>query len=191
MIAAADDPYIKAVILMLPFASGRADAAGFYPPGVLERAWKEREGRARSGTGSAKLEKIPAWDSSEEQANGERGDVVLHGPALYGFIAKGNKWVKEAGIPFSGNVTLRSVYLCARVEPMDYISKIAPKAVLYFADPEGRVGAPFEVAKKAFEMAGEPKELVLTHDLTPDERVDGWMERQMDLQVNFLKKHMK
>jgi hypothetical protein len=70
MIAAGDDPYVKAVVLMMPFFLGSLDAAN-YPDGMEERIRAERK-RLVSDL-AVKSEYIQVWDNSAAEAASERG----------------------------------------------------------------------------------------------------------------------
>lgn len=69
MIAAGDDPYIKAVVLLMPFFSGSYDASN-YPAGMMERIRHERE-RLVAGS-QASPGYVQVWDNSVSEAEGGR-----------------------------------------------------------------------------------------------------------------------
>jgi dipeptidyl aminopeptidase/acylaminoacyl peptidase len=80
MIAAGDDPFVKAVVLVMPFTSGAYDAAN-YPPGVMERVWVEREARLLGKREGETY--VPVWDNSKESVLQDRGQTLLHGEVAY------------------------------------------------------------------------------------------------------------
>ncbi|KAI9708115.1 MAG: hypothetical protein M1820_004319 [Bogoriella megaspora] len=153
MIAAGDDPNIKAVILVMPFISGAIDAS-MYPEGAMKKAWDERRARVEA---SGKKE----GDESEEEASGPRNGTLLHGPFAYRFIVGARKLSDAAGTPWENKLTVESLYRVSKVEPRDHIKKIAPRPLLYVAASEDPLSGPFDEQKKVFESAlGNNKEIV-------------------------------
>ena len=90
---AANDPRLSAVILVMPFTSGAADAAAF-PRGTLEKAWKDRAATAKAWT--EKKQKLPTthvqlWNTSLAEAEGTGPQPFLAGPVPYNFITEARK----------------------------------------------------------------------------------------------------
>jgi uncharacterized protein len=75
MIAAGDDPYIKAVILVMPFFSGAYDSTN-WPAGNMDCVYAEREQLIENP--DATLKYVQVWDNSDEEAAGDRGNILLH-----------------------------------------------------------------------------------------------------------------
>lgn len=74
MIAAADEPRVAAIVLNMPFQSGAYDAANF-PPGLLQKVWKDRE--AQTASANPQPTYIPLWPTSKANARGEEGECRL------------------------------------------------------------------------------------------------------------------
>ena len=187
MIAAGDDPYIKAVVLVMPFMSGAIDAAS-YPPGIVDRAWKEREAKCAG----QKLEPtyVPIWDDTAEQSSGERGQVFLHGPEAFKFIQGAEEQSRAAGTPWKNEMSLESYYHISITEPRDHIHKIAPRPMLYLAATTDPLSGPIEEQKKTFDMAGEPKEFVILHDHHINNYFGQSFEVIITAQIRFLQQHL-
>ncbi len=183
MIAAGDNPYIKAAILVMPFISGSIDAAS-YPPGIVDRAWNERE--AKCAGIDVKPIYVPIWDESAEQAAGDRGEVFLHGPEPFNFIKGAKERSHAAGTPWKNEMSLESYYHISITEPRDHIHKTAPRSMLYLAATTDSLSGPIEEQMKAYEMAGEPKEFVTLHDHHINNYFGQSFEVNIKSQVRFL-----
>ncbi|KAH8901565.1 alpha/beta-hydrolase [Thozetella sp. PMI_491] len=157
MIAAGDDPYIKAVILLMPFISGSWDSTN-WPAGIMERVYAERERLTKEP--DAEPEYIQAWDSSDAEAAGERGDIIIHGEVPWGFARGGRELSDKAGTLWQNRLGLQSLYHIAKVEPRHYIDKISPRPMLYLAATIDPLSGPLEAQKAAFSNAKEPKQFV-------------------------------
>ena len=187
MIAAGDDPNIKAVILVMPLLSGAADAAKFVV-GSLDKAWEERKAVClRKSTLATQY--VQPWDESENEAAADRGSVLLHGPAAYGFSAGARKLSDAAGTPWQNELSLSSLYYISRCEPKDHIHKISPKPLLHLAAIEDPLSGPPEDQREVFEKAGVPKKFVLLENNHIANYFEGF-ERNVEAQIAFLKEHL-
>lgn len=157
LIAARNDPNIKAVILDMPLLSGRRDAEG-WPAGLLSKAYEERRWLCKDATTPCKY--VQVWDSTLEAANGERGETLIHGAGPFNFISRGVEASKAAETPWQNRLILQSLIDIAGVEPVDSIHKIAPRKLLHLAASGDPLTGPLEVHKAAFENAKEPKEFI-------------------------------
>ena len=184
MIAAGDDPRVKAVILNMPFYSGAQDAKGF-PPGILERAWLDREDQTAAKTKSTSY--VQPWPTSLANANGEQGErTFLTSEHAWNFFNGSKKRSDAAGTPWENKMTLQSFYYIAKVEPRDFISKIAPRPMLYLAAQEDPLTGPLEAHKEVFAKAGKNAEFKV---LTPHHLAtyfDDAFERSIGVQIEFL-----
>ena len=187
MIAAGDDPNIKAVILVMPLLSGKDDAANF-PEGSLESAWVERRERCLSSTPSP-LKYIQVWDNDETEAAGHRGPILIHGDVPYKFRAGADKLSDAAGTARQNRLSLRSLYYISCCEPKDYIHRISPRPLLHLAATVDPLAGPPEEHKKAFARAGEPKEFVLLEDNHIANYFEGF-EETVAPQIKFLEKYV-
>ncbi|KAF2098965.1 alpha/beta-hydrolase [Rhizodiscina lignyota] len=188
MIAAGDDPNIKAAILVMPFFSGAYDEKNF-PDGMMDRVWAERARRDLDP--SARPEYVTVWDNSEEEANApERGQTLLHAPAAFKFISGAKALSDAAGTPWENKLLLQSFYSIAKVEPQDHIYKIAPCAVLYLAAEEDEISGPLEMQKATFARAREPKQFVQLKDLHIENYKDHLFDTNAAAQIEFLKKYV-
>ena len=150
MIAAGNDPRLKAVILHIPFPSGRIDAAGF-PPGLLDRAWQELESKTRAGDASPSYAKV--WRDWAEDKDGDESTVFIKGPAAYHFQASTKAGVAAAGTPWENQVTLRSFLNVAGTETGDFAYKIKyPTA--YVVNANDPFAPSTEVQRKFFGTMG-------------------------------------
>lgn len=187
MIVAGDDPYVKAVILMMPFFSGGLDA-GNYPDGMEARIRAERE-RLVSDP-AAKAEYIQVWDNSAAEAASGRGQILLHGPEAWGFVSGAKKLSDVAGMPWENKMTLMSLYDIAKVEPRDHIWKIAPRPLLYLAASVDALSGPVEKQRMVSERAGEPKAFVELKEHHLANYEGELFEENGRMQLEFLGTHL-
>jgi uncharacterized protein len=186
MIAAGDDPNIKAVVLVMPALSGSYDAAG-WPEGLLEKAWEERRAVVTGKKLASDLEYVKVWDDTEAEAKGERNGILLHGDLPWTFISQAIPRSKEAGTPWDNRMSLRSLINLRRAEPQDHIHKISPKPLLQIGAIDDPLSGAVDKQKKAFEMAGEPKTFVTLQDSHLNNYFRNW-ENTMIAQLKWLKK---
>ena len=190
MIAGGDDPNVKVVILVMPFFSGAQDTSQF-PKGALDRAWQERRERARKGAKGSSTELIQVWDESAEQAEGPRGDILLHGTVPYEFSTGAKKLSDAAGTPWDNRLKLESLYRITKTEPRDHIKKIAPRPLLYLAASEDPLSGPFEASKKVYESAvGDKKTFYRLEGEHIRHYFEETFERCTDLQIEWLKQNL-
>lgn len=188
MIAAGDDPHIRAVILVMPFFSGAYDKNNF-PGGMMDRVWTERRRLVTNTT--TNREYVQVWDdSAEDAALAERGQTLLHAPAAYEFISGAVELSNKAGTPWDNRILLQSLYSIAKVEPQDHIRKIAPRPLLYLAAKKDEVSGPIELERAAFERAGEPKQFVELEDLHLQNYKGKLFDINVNAQIEFLKKNV-
>lgn len=187
MIAAGNNPFVKAVVLVMPFTSGAFDAAN-YPPGILERFWSEREARLLGKQDEETC--VPVWDGLKEDSLGERGQTLLHGEVAYDFISGAKARSDAAGTPWENKMTLDSFYHIAKVEPRDHIHKISPRPLLYLAATTDAISGPLEMQKEVFARAGEPKEFVELYDHHVGNYFAASFEKNVEVQIDFLKKNL-
>jgi uncharacterized protein len=187
-IAAADDANVKAVILMMPWLSGRRDAAGF-PPGAMEEMWKERRALCLGSSSSQDLKFIQVWDKDRDEAEGERGNILIHGSMPYEFSAVLRKLSDAAGTPWENTLSLRSLYCIQRSEPKDYMRRIHVPC-LHLAASEDVLTGTLEEHKVAFQTGNEPHEFVQLPSHHIDNYFDEAFEEGMKAQIAFLKKHL-
>ena len=159
MIAAGDDPRLKAAIFNMPFTSGALDAKNF-PPGILEKAWRDREAAVASPGHETAYVKL--WPHSLANALGQEGErTFLTGEDPWNFISRGLERSKAAGTPWENKITLQSFYHIAKAEPRDFIAKFAPRPLLYIAAEIDLISGPLEVHKAVFERAGKNAEFAV------------------------------
>jgi hypothetical protein len=187
-IAAADDPNIKAVILVMPWLSGIRDASGFVA-GHLAETWDERKEMCLNST-PKELTYTQVWDRNQVEAEGDRGSIVIHGPGPYEFSAGLRKLSDAAGTPWENRISLRSLYCISRSEPKDYIRRISPTPCLHLAASEDVLTGTLEEHKAAFETGGEPHEFVQlpTHHI--GNYFDDGFEANIKAQIAFLNRYL-
>jgi uncharacterized protein len=156
-ISVGDDPYIKAVILVMLFFSGAFDSTN-WPARTMDRVYAEREKLIEKP--DAALEYVQVWDNSEEEAVGDRGNILIHGQVPWEFAHGARQLSDEAGTPWENRLSLQSLYHIAKTEPQDHIHKISPRPMLYLAATVDPISGPLELEKAAFERAKEPKRFV-------------------------------
>ena len=186
MMAAGDDPRVKAVILNMPFYSGSQDAKGF-PPGILEKAWRDR--REQTDSPEPTVTYVNPWPTSLANAIGkERERTFLTSEHAWNFFNGSKARSDAAGTPWENKLTLQSFYHLARVEPRDHISKIAPRAMLYLAAAEDPLTGPVEAHREVFARAGANAEFEV---ITPDHLATYFgdaFERSIAIQLEFLER---
>lgn len=187
MIAAGDDPYAKAVVLVMPFFSGAFDAKGF-PDGMLNRTVAERERRIQFP--ATKPTYVVVWDESIEAAKDERGQTLLHGPAAFDFIDGAKKRSTAAQTPWENQMSLESYYHVAKAEPRDHIYKIAPRPMLYLAATVDPISGPIEIQEETFARTGEPKEFVRLDDDHIANYFGESFTKNVEAQIRFLKEYL-
>ncbi|KAG8533621.1 uncharacterized protein KY384_001361 [Bacidia gigantensis] len=184
MIAAGDDPNIHAVILCMPFNSGKLDST-LYPPGLIEKTWLERAAQS-AGTKTEETTYIQPWDRSSEECEGPRNEILIHGPQAFSFIKEAERRSRAEGTPWENKLTLESLYKISRVEPRDHIGKIAPRKLLYLAAREDPLSGPIGKQRECFERAGEPKRFVTLETDHVSCYFGEWFEKNIGVQIEFL-----
>lgn len=208
MIAFADDPRIKTAVFNMPFTSGRLDAATF-PLGALDEARRDRQNHVLLPNHSRTY--IPVWDGSPVQAAaagvaarfpaaaGERQgrSPWLHGEGMYKFISGGIARSTAAGTPWENKLTLQSLYHIARVEPEDWLAKLATqthrRSFLYLAAKSDVLTGPTKNHRRVFERSGSglggPGKFIVTGKDHPDNYFDNWAE-SVKIQLDFLRENL-
>ena len=190
MIAAGDDPRIKAAIFNMPFTSGAKDATSF-PRGGLEAALRDRE----LNTSASKVHRtyIPVWDDSLEQAKSEAGlnstgeTAWLHGEGLYAFITGGIARSRTAGTRWENRITVQSLYHIHRVQPEDHIHKItAPRSFLYMAAATDMLTGELENHKRVFAKSKNPNARFLETGKDHADNYFGNWEHSVQAQLRYL-----
>ncbi|CZR69144.1 uncharacterized protein PAC_19044 [Phialocephala subalpina] len=156
---AGNDPRLSAVILVMPFTSGARDAES-YP---ADKAWKDRANTAAARIAGQELtiEYVTLWADSKESALGKGPQKFLTGIDAYNFITSARERSNAVGTQSANKLTLQSFYHIANIEPVDYIHKIALRALLYLAASTDAISDPLWIHEKAFALVGEPKEFVV------------------------------
>lgn len=204
MIAFADDPRIKTAVFNMPFTSGRLDAASF-PLGSLDEALQDRQNHVLLPNHSRTY--IPVWDDTPTQAAAsgtaarfppDAGDKQgrtpwLHGECMQSFISGGIARSTAAGTPWENKLTLQSLYHIARVEPEDWMAKLAPqqhkRPFLYLAAKTDALTGPAKNHKRVFERAAGPGNFIITGKDHVENYFDNWTE-SMKIQVEFLRENL-
>jgi uncharacterized protein len=189
MIAAGDDPYIKAVILMMPFFSGAWDATN-WPEGIMGLVHDERR-RIVTETPRPAPDYLKSWDSSpEEAASSHRGSTLIHGQVPYEFARNARQLSDQAGIPWDNRITLQSLYHISKVEPQDHIHKISPRPMLYLAATVDPISGPLDAQKATFARAGEPKQFVQLDSDHLSNYKGALFDANVLSMIQFLKKYL-
>ncbi len=188
MIAAGDDPRVTVVILNMPFTSGALDAAAF-PKGILEGAWRDREATVASANPPTTYVKL--WPHSLANALGQDGEqTFLTGEDAWNFISGGLKRSEAAGTPWENKMSLQSFYHIAKAEPRDFISRIAPRPLLYLAAEQDPLSGPLEVHKEVFGKTGENAEFVVVKPHHLATYFGDAFKASVAVQLEFLKRKL-
>ena len=150
MIAAGNDPRVNAVVMHIPFPSGRIDAAG-YPKGLLERAWKDLEEKTRNNDQSPTYAKV--WRDWEKDGDGDEDSVFIKGVAAYHLQSGAKADSARTGTPWKNEVTLRSLLNVAGTENADFAYKIKIPA-LYVVNQNDPLAPSLEEQQKVFKTMG-------------------------------------
>lgn len=186
-IAAGDDPYIKAVILVMPFFSGAFDSTN-WPVGIMDRVYSERE-RLIENPDSTR-EYVQVWNNSDKEAMGERGSILLHGEVPWNFASGARQLSDKAGTPWENRLALQSLYHIAKVEPQDVIHKISPRPMLYLAATIDPISGPLELEKAAFERAKEPKQFFQLQSDHLSNYKSPAFDENVQVQIDFLQNNL-
>lgn len=186
MIAAGDDPRVKAVVLNMPAISGSFDAAGF-APGLLERSWRDREDA--TCVTPHEVQYLKCWPDSPANARGEEGEPsVLAGEAAYEFITGALQRSDAAETRWENKLSLHSLYHLAAAEPRAHIHKIVPRPLLYLAAEQDPLTAPLDEHRSVFAHTGENAEFAV---VKPDHLATYFgdpFEASVTRQLDFLKR---
>jgi pimeloyl-ACP methyl ester carboxylesterase len=111
MMAAGDDPRIKAAVVARPIYSG-----------LLERAWQDRQRKTQSIDSEPTYVKV--WPDSVDNAAGDGAQPLIPGEMADNLITGGFAMSDAAGTPWENMMTLYSAYLVASVEANRDVEKI-------------------------------------------------------------------
>ena len=187
MIAAADDPRLAAVILNMPFISGRIDAAKF-PQGVLERAWRNRESTVVAAEPVTAY--VQLWPTSLANARGEEGEkVFLAGEVPYNFIVGALERSNAAGTRWENKLSLQSLYHLARAEPRDFAPRITAP-LLYIAAEEDPITAPLEAQRAVFNTVPGNGEFAIVKPHHLGTYFGDAFEAAVAVQIDFLRRKL-
>ena len=162
MPVAALDSRVKAVVAMVPFISGEADAENF-PPGYFDLALQERKARCESATvGDQKSLYVPAFTLPSPETGKfapVRPDAIIGVPEATDFHDACIKRSNKAGSSWPNAVSLQTLWAISKWEPTIWIHRIAPKPFLYVAAEQDKF-IPVARQRLAYEKAGSPKQWV-------------------------------
>ncbi|WP_158930065.1 alpha/beta fold hydrolase [Acidisphaera sp. S103] len=186
MIAAANEPRIKAVILNMPFQSGSYDAGNF-PPGLLGRVWGDR--KIQTASGNPEPAYVQLWPVSLANARGEEGErTFLTGEVVWEFISGALKRSQAAGTPWENKFTLQSFYHLSSVEPRLFVPRISPEKLLYVAAAEDPVTGSLEAHRAVFATAQQGAEFAVVRPHHLGTYFGEAFDEAMAVQVEFLKR---
>ena len=180
LLSAVDDPRPAAAILQSPIISGRRDSEAF-PPGWLERAWRDREGKTRAGDVTPTY--VQVWPDAADKA-GPAEPILFRNPLAHGFITEALQASNAAGTPWENKMTLRSLLAIARTEPRDFIHKIE-QPTLYVVFPADPFTGTAEFHRTAFDKMGPNGEFRIVEPPT-DGSVESFVVSTAETQIEFL-----
>jgi len=133
------DRRVRCVVSQVPLVSGQRTFEAWVPAAsrqrFLERLAADRDGRARGEPPGVTAAAIPGSETAE--------------------------WAEavDKDLTYGNEITLRSLDLLRGYEPISFISRIAPTPLLMIvADQDSQT--PVAWQREAFEIAGEPKQLL-------------------------------
>lgn len=185
MQVAALDPRVKAVISQAPFISGKHESQ-FFPPGLWEKVWEERQARAQDP--SRDYEYVPLFANNLEEAKANPACGLLGNELVYAFSVKMRARSDAAGTPWPNKATLQSLYHQKLWEPTTYLPSVT--APYLYVSAKHDEFTPRALHLKAFESIGGVKELTEL-ETTNLETMNGvHMQDSKRRHVEFLKKHL-
>jgi uncharacterized protein len=189
MPVAAFDSRVKAVVAMVPFISGEADAQNF-PSGYLELALEERAKICGPDTAESKQLYVPAFTLPESEA-GEfalvKADAVIGVPEATIFHDACIERSSRAGSSWPNAVSLQTLWHIQKWEPTSWIHRIAPRPFLYIVAEHDKF-IPVARQRAAFEKAGSPKEWVNIDSEHLETYSGAGFDANIPQQIAFLKK---
>lgn len=180
LLAAAGDSRPKAVILQSPIVSGRRDAT-LFPSGWVDRAWRDRENKTRTGDQTPTY--VPVWPSSSAVGPSDE-PVLFQNEMAYGFITEAKVASDAARTPFENKMTLRSVLSLTSTEGRDSLYKIK-QPTLYVVFPGDPFTGTAEFHRTAFDKMGPNAEFKIVTPPT-DSNVDGFVTSTAVAQIEFI-----
>ena len=183
MMAAGNDPRIKAVIMHAPFPSGTIDATHF-PEGALQRAWRERESMTRTPGVAPAYEQV--WRNWLEEGAGDEKKVFIQGVAAFYLSQMNAQLAAAAGTPWKNEVTLQTFLNIASTEPQDYAYKIV-KPALYVVNEADPFNITPEEHKKVFNRMGSNAEFKIIDQL-PGGDLGAQLGAGVGYQIEWLKR---
>lgn len=156
IIAAADNPNIAGVIIVAPMISGSNDVQNFSPE-IMQTAWKDRVENVGNHTSEPTYSQL--WPVDKTMALAKDGtQSILNGEQIWDFASGCEQRSNVAGTEWSKKITAQSFYHISRVEPEDYIHRIAPRPLLYLVAATDVLTGTVERHREMFARAGQPKE---------------------------------
>jgi len=139
LVVTALDDRVKCTVSQVPLVSGRRTFEAWVPeksrPRFLERLAADRDGRARGEPAAVTVAAIPGSETAE--------------------------WAEavDKDGSYGNEITVRSLDLLRSYEPIAFMDRIAPTPLLMIiADQDSQT--PVDWQREAFELAGEPKQLL-------------------------------
>lgn len=178
--AAALDPRVKAVISQVPFVSGES-AQLAAPRETVVAVYAKRNY-------SVPTEYTRLWSETVEEARNSDHKTILGTEESAEFYQVVSKKKLPPGVKWENKITVQTYYHMFKHEPIQYIHRISPRPMLMVVAMKDSIIPP-EVALKAFDKAGDGKELVKFDCGHFDPYQGVFFDRNVQSQIDFLKRH--
>ena len=180
MVATALDPRVKAAVLVMPFTSGASDGTSF----PWSAIWANRE--------TLHPEHVAPWPTSLKSALDH--STVLSGKDVWEFIEPSRERTRQRknGQEMRNALTLQSFYHISRINPRDWIHRIAPRPVLYLAATVDGLTGPIENHREVFGQipAGGVKEFYVMNYPHLSNYFGEAFEKNAEKQVKWLTENL-
>lgn len=183
------DTRVKAVVAMVPFISGKADAQNF-PSGYLAAALEERAART---VNPSERSRSPKYVPTFEGPVAEKGEftvtdetAVIGGSAAKDFHDKCFQRSQSSGTPWPNAISLQTLWHMSKWEPTVWLQQVSPKPFLYVVAEYDKF-IPVARQKAAFDKIGEPKQWISLNSEHLETYMDSTFEENVVKQVEWLK----
>lgn len=178
--ATALDPRVKAVISQVPFLSGEGAQLAAPKEAVLS-VYANRDH-------SIPVQYTRLWSETVEEARNSDHKAILGTEESAQFYQTVSKKELPSDVQWENKISIQTYYHMFKHEPIQYIHRISPRPMLMVVAMKDSIIPP-EVALKAFDKAGDGKELI-KFDCGHFEPYQGeFFNRNIQVQIDFLKKH--
>ena len=151
LIAAAIDRRAKCVVSQVPFISGQETMSATLPPEGKEALFRMLEKERRSLAAGNAPATVPVCTDDPSKP------LDAPGRLSHRYF---NHYVETRQLDWPNRVTVRSLDLRLEYEAMPYLERISPTPLLMIVAGDDSI-TPTDIARRAFALARDPKELVV------------------------------